>query len=395
MSPVFAFVLAGASASRAKFGDAKVVLVNQSGTPSICSVAQSRRAGLHLPSDRVLSRQFASFNGFNRSNKLAFRATQKNVQRVFETIRMNAAPAPEEKTALLEKDYQLSVSTAPGSGVGTAVPSQQIIIPDMSLRTPPEMYQVALNAAIEKTKKPWQKTAVLGFMAGTYIGLAGMLYTMLGGLVPGVAASNPGLQKIITAIFFPVGLLMVTVNQAEMYTSNTLYLPLALYAKKANLGDVAKNWGISWFFNLLGGLFVATLGFHAGLFDYEGVKAFAQYVSQAKTHLSTPQMFFRAIIANWLVCIATWLQLGAKDPIGKMLYIWFPIFSFVAMGVEHSVANMFLIPAGILAGSGVAISELARNLFVVSLGNAVGGAVMVAGFAHFLYGKYVQKDAAK
>merc|ERR1712070_240586 len=110
-------------------------------------------------------------------------------------------------------------------------------------------------------------------------------------------------------------------------------------------------------------------------------------VAAAKTSLSFKAAFVRGVLCNWLVCMAVWMASMAKDLPGKIVAIWFPISAFVALGLEHSVANMFIVPLGMMNGAAVTWKAfLMKNLLPVTLGNIIGGAVCVAAFFSYAYG---------
>lgn len=199
----------------------------------------------------------------------------------------------------------------------------------------------------------------------------------VGGNIPGLAASNPGLQKMILGAFgLPFGLLMVLVAGAELFTGNTALVTAAVFEGKANMGQLMKSWIVSYGANLLGSLFVVYMVAATGLLATAGAP---KAMAVAKTSLTFTQAFTRGVLCNWLVCLAIWLASAANDLPGKAVGVWFPISAFVAMGFEHSVANMFIIPMGIVLGAEVTWAQFfMNNLLPVTLGNIVAGVVLVA-----------------
>jgi formate/nitrite transporter len=228
----------------------------------------------------------------------------------------------------------------------------------------------------------------LGFLAGAYIALGGMLAVIVGSGVPGLAAENPGLQKFIFGAVFPVGLMLVILAGAELFTGNTATCVPAALNGSIRWSALGRNWFLSYVGNFVGSLFVAWLLAHAThLFAADPWHASIVGIAQAKTSQDFLPLFAKAIGCNWLVCLAVWLAVAADDVAGKILGIWFPIMAFVAIGFEHSVANMFFIPAGMLYGANVTWAQfLLGNLVPVTLGNIVGGAVFVGVVYWYIYG---------
>jgi len=256
---------------------------------------------------------------------------------------------------------------------------------DISLnRTALEIYLANIAYGQAKAKASRRKTFLLGIMAGAYIGLAGLMMCTMGGHLRTLPC---GIVKGICALVFPFGLQLVLLNGAEMFTGNTMVSGTAFLAKKITLSGLLKNWGFAFLGNLVGGVSLAALAAAAGLLSAPGVGEFISNVAVTKAVSKKPlQLFLQAIICNALVCLAVQCSTSAKDTTGKIVGLWMPVMAFVAMGVEHSVANMFLIPAGMFAGAAVSVAQMARNLVLVSLGNAIGGMGLIAFSNHLAHG---------
>ena len=144
---------------------------------------------------------------------------------------------------------------------------------------------------------------------------------------------------------------------------------------KIELKDLLKNWISSYFGNFAGSLLLAWLAWHSGTLA-AGPASVA--IATAKCSLPWSVAFVRGVLCNWLVCMAVYMASGCSSMIGKMTAVWFPISAFVALGLDHSVANMFIIPLGMLRGAEITIGAfLWKNLLPVTLGNIVGGALCV------------------
>mmetsp|Transcript_5823 Transcript_5823/g.15194 ORF Transcript_5823/g.15194 Transcript_5823/m.15194 type:complete len:338 (+) Transcript_5823:210-1223(+) len=278
-----------------------------------------------------------------------------------------------------------AASNGSNGGAPAAAPA-----PPPPLVPPPAAYERAVTMGVSKAGIDSVKILAMGVMAGIMIGFGAFLAASIGGACPGLAASNPGLQKIIYGAFgLPFGLLMVLVCGAELFTGNTALVTAAVYEGKATVRQLVKSWSVSYVGNLIGSLMLAYAVLQAGLFT-----ATAAPVKMAvmKTSLTFTEAFFRGILCNFLVCIGIWQASASNSLPGKAIGVWFPISAFVALGLEHSVANMFLIPMGIMLGAPVTWgSFFMNNLLPVTLGNTVGGAVFVATAYAFIFGKLGKK----
>ena len=255
--------------------------------------------------------------------------------------------------------------------------------------SPSDIPSQAEALALQKVKKPVHKTLILGFLGGVYISMGGLLAVIIGCGFPEWTASNPGLQKLLMGIVFPVGLIIVVFAGAELFTSNNAtFIPGALN-KRYGWGKVMKNWSLVWLSNFAGALFFAyVIVYLTKIIAYDPWLSGIIRISEAKTNYLWHIVFLKGIAANWLVCLAIWLGLASRTPTGKILGIWFPIMCFVSIGFEHSIANMFFIPSGIFQGADISwFTFLWDNLIPATLGNIVGGALFV-GAAHW----YVYKN---
>jgi len=249
------------------------------------------------------------------------------------------------------------------------------VIPPPPLRAPPAIVDGAIAAGAAKASMPPAKIFLLGIVSGCHIAFGSCLALMVGGAMPGVKAANPGLQRIVFGAFgLPLGLMMTLVTGAELFTGNTALVTTAVLNGKATMRSLGKSWLFSYLGNLVGSLLIAYLFAVSGVM-HAGVTA----VAQAKVSSTWVQAFVRGILANWLVCMAVWMASGCSDLASKMVAIWFPISAFVAMGLEHSVANMAIIPLGMFLNAPVTIKQFVlNNLIPVTLGNAVAGVLAIA-----------------
>ncbi|MDB4835337.1 formate/nitrite transporter family protein [Cyclobacteriaceae bacterium] len=249
----------------------------------------------------------------------------------------------------------------------------------MSFQTPKEVFLSVVNSGKLKVQTNTSKLLLQSFFAGAYIAFGGFLALKIGGGIPEIKSSNPGLASLIFGGVFPVGLVLVIMTGAELFTGNTFLLIPALRHKEIKLIDIAKNWSFSFLGNFIGSLFVAYFFVH--ITQLLGKSPWHDTVTSlavAKVNQPFVVLFWKAVACNWLVCLAIWLSIASKQLSGKILGIWLPIMAFVALGFEHSVANMFFIPLGIFEGAEVSwVDFLIDNLLPVTLGNILGGAAFV------------------
>lgn len=248
---------------------------------------------------------------------------------------------------------------------------------------------MAAESAIVKDKYPAAKILVLAFLAGAYISFGGLLSIIVGGGIPGIAAANPGIAKFVFGATFPVGLMLVVMAGAELFTGNNAYFMPNVLSGKQSWGAPLRNWALVYAGNFIGALFVAYFLVH--LTDLVAHDPWHQTVIKlAETKTSAPfyKVFLKGIGANWLVCLAVWMGMSAQHPSGKILGIWWPVMTFVALGYEHSIANMFFIPLAIFEGAPVTwASFITDNLIAATLGNIVGGAFFVGTLYWYVYGR--------
>jgi formate transporter len=257
----------------------------------------------------------------------------------------------------------------------------------MSYYTPKEILKKVHEAAFLRKNTDVSRTLVLAFLAGAYIALGGLLAVTVGGGMPEIAASNPGLQKFMMGAVFPLGLILCVIAGADLFTGNTAYFVPPVMSRKMQFKSLIKNWSLVYVGNFVGSLFVAyVLAYGTGIFDAKPWHDTIYAIADAKTTAPFYKVFVKGIGANWLVALAVWLGFAAQDVSGKIMAMWFPVMAFVAMGFEHSVANMFFIPTAIFYGAPVEWGTfLWSNLLPATLGNIVGGSVLTGGLYWFAY----------
>lgn len=258
---------------------------------------------------------------------------------------------------------------------------------------PTEMAYRVETVGVAKAKMALVPMVTLGVMAGAFISFGAMNF---------ITAMAQDMPRLVASLTFSLGLILVIVGGAEMFTGNNL-IAMAWAQGTVKTSAVIRNWSWVYFSNLAGCLGSVALAYHAGLLhgiDF-GFGVEALKIAAIKTNLSFNEAFFRGILCNSLVCLAIWLCFAARTVVDRIFCIVFPIAGFVNMGFEHSIANMFFIPMGMLAAADPVILQAAnlapetlaqlnlagfgKNLAAVTLGNIVGGTVLVAGMYFLVY----------
>ncbi len=245
---------------------------------------------------------------------------------------------------------------------------------------PSQIADLVEAAGVTKARLPVAQLFTLAVLAGLFIGIGAAAYTVV---MTGVDGSF-GPARFLGGIVFSLGLILVVVGGAELFTGNA---PMVMAAVDGLIkpGELVNNWMIVYFGNLVGATGLAFAMIFAGILDGPaGSTAIA--IAEAKASLGWSEAFLRGILCNMLVCLAIWLALAARTVVGKILAIIWPVASFVLLGLEHSVANMYLIPQGMLSGASTGLGEMGFNLLFVTLGNIIGGAGGVALTYRLAYG---------
>ncbi len=240
---------------------------------------------------------------------------------------------------------------------------------------------------MDKAATCFKKFAVLGFLGGAFISFGGLLTVVVIGNSPNFYHDNLGLAKFVAGALFPIGLMMVSIAGADLFTSNCAGLALPCLEKKIKFRTLLWVLLLSYVFNFLGAQFVAYfMAYKTNLLAADSVKTYLHTLSIAKMNQDFFTIFLKGIGANWLVCLGTWMGYAAKDVIGKCFGIWVPVMLFVTLGYEHSIANMFFIPAAIYTGAEITFLDFAEiNLIPATLGNFVGGAFFVGALYWYVY----------
>lgn len=263
---------------------------------------------------------------------------------------------------------------------------------------PSEIAHRAEEVGVKKAALDTLSMFALAVLAGAFIALGAVFSTTI---VAGTSGVLPyGVVRLLAGLVFCLGLILVVVGGAELFTGNNLIV-MAWASGKIGIRALLRNWVIVYAGNFAGAVLTAVVVFLTRQYSFGGgaVGQAALSIANGKVQLDFVQAIALGMLCNALVCLAVWLTMGARTTTDKILAIIFPITAFVAMGFEHSVANMYFIPAGLLikqfdptftAGvnldlSNLTIGGLAANLIPVTIGNIIGGALMVAAVYWFIY----------
>lgn len=260
------------------------------------------------------------------------------------------------------------------------------------MNSPKEVIRNMENAGIVKagisSGRP-SRLIVLSVLAGVYIAIGGTLSVVAGFGFPELTAGNPSLQRLLSGATFPIGLILVVLVGAELFTGNNAVLMPGALNGKISPAAVVRNWTFVYFGNFAGALLFTWLFVYlCGVTASDPYNAAIRNIALAKVSMPWHVVLLKGIGANWFVCLAVWLAAAGKTMAAKMAGCWLPVMAFVALGYEHSIANMFFIPAGMMEGAEVSVGRFVfDNLIPATIGNIIGGALMVGTAYWFVYGR--------
>ena len=263
--------------------------------------------------------------------------------------------------------------------------------------SPAEVAAKTVNVGIKKANLDFWTMFFLALLGGAYIAIGSILATT-------VATNGPdfpyGVNALLKGLIFSVGLILVLVAGAELFTGNNLIL-MAVLAKKVTVVKMLRNWGVVYLGNLIGALIIALVMLISKQYTFAGgaLGKTALTIANTKAGLDFWSALGLGIMCNLLVCLAVWMSFSARTTAGKILAIIPPITAFVAAGFEHSVANMYFIPMGLFIkwanpgfvteagefGNLTLRNFLFNNLLPVTIGNLIGGALFVGAMYWFIY----------
>jgi formate transporter len=267
--------------------------------------------------------------------------------------------------------------------------------------SPREIAARVRESCVVKARLPLLTLAMLGILAGAFIGLGALYFTIV------ASDSTLGFAAVRVAggVCFSLGLLLVVVAGAELFTGNNL-LAMGWADGCVSTGEVLRNWLVVSIANFAGAAGLALLVYLSGHWETNGGAVGTTYlkIAAAKTALTPARAFFLGVLCNILVCMAVWMALAGRSVTDKLVAIVFPISAFVAAGFEHSIANMYFFPLALLlkwhgvalpaGGDAITVASMVYNLVPVIAGNIVGGSVLVALVYWVIYLRRAPEEAA-
>lgn len=213
-------------------------------------------------------------------------------------------------------------------------------------------------------------------MAGVYVGFGILLIFSLG------SGLDPSVRPLVMGGAFGLALILVVFAGSELFTGHTMNMPLAVLERRAAWNDLASVWAVSWLGNLAGAMLLSALFVAGGGGLITGAASELIYkVAAAKMNMDAVQLVSRAILCNWLVCLALWMSARINGEAARMVAIAWCLFAFIGSGYEHSIANMTIFGVALLSKhpETVSVAGMAWNLLWVTLGNTIAGALFMAG----------------
>lgn len=264
--------------------------------------------------------------------------------------------------------------------------------------SPKEIAEKVEKIGVAKARLPLLSMLMLGVLAGAFIGL-GALYFVL---IKSDASLGFATSQVLGGLAFSLGLILVVVAGAELFTGNNL-LAMAWADGKITAFELLKNWAVVCCANFIGAAGLALLVFLSGHPEMNNGAIADQYLKIAAAKCTMPfwTAFFKGVLCNVLVCMAVWMAFAGRSVIDKVVAIIFPISAFVAAGFEHSIANMYFIPLAMLlktfGHTGLNTDAITwvgffSNIVPVILGNLIGGSVIVALVYHVIYRRVPRRD---
>lgn len=271
---------------------------------------------------------------------------------------------------------------------------------NLNAYSPAEIKEAIEKVGVKKTNFPFLVSFMLAIVAGGSIGLGALYYT--------IVVSDPALSfataRVVGGLVFSLGLVIVLVGGAELFTGNNLIV-MAWASGKVSTGEMLRNWVIIYFGNLVGSLGLVLLVFLSHHYEMNGGRIGLSVLNTAagKIHPDAVTLFFKGVLCNLLVCLAVWLAYAGRSVTDKIVALILPISAFIAAGFEHCVANMYFLPlAWLLVQTGnvppdfdtsvITIAGIVHNLVPVTLGNIVGGAGLVGAMYWAIYRAAFEKD---
>jgi formate transporter len=342
-----------------------------------------------------------SFNRYLATNGLVGKARRTSINAC------DGQPAHDGKVVLA---YSITLRTAPHFGrlakqrdrrvMNESLPPSSVVARIDAL-LPPEMALACEAAGAGKAKRDAITLLLLGVLAGAFIAMGAIFMTVV---LTGTGDFPWGVARLLAGLVFSLGLILVVVGGAELFTGDTLMV-IACASRKISVAALLRAWMLVYAGNIAGAIATAAIVFMSGHHGMAGggLGQTALTIASAKAGLPTVELFFLAVLCNVLVCLAVWMTFGARSTTDKVMVIVPPIAAFVAAGFEHSIANLYLLPYGLALKAwaepefwqaigkmpadfaGLTVGATIHNVVVSTIGNLIGGSILVGAVYWFVY----------
>lgn len=249
------------------------------------------------------------------------------------------------------------------------------------------------EVGVKKSKQRFDHIIVKSVLAGVFLSCGGLFSLIVGGGGTPLAENlGSGIQQLVRTAVSPIGLILIIMTGAELFTSNTMVLTVSTLHRKTTFLELIVSWVTSYGGNFIGCLFYeAIFVYYADLLSQDPYRLYVITIAETKGNTVWYQMFLRGIAGNWFVCLAKWFALSGRDLHSKIIGIYLPAWLFVAVGYEHCIANMFSVQIGMMLGANLSIRKYIKAVMIpVALGNIIGGALF--GFTYWYL--YIPKKTA-
>lgn len=251
--------------------------------------------------------------------------------------------------------------------------------------------------AMKKARLPFDALVINLFMGGLLFTAGGLLHVMIESYFPDIYEHNPGIVMLLQGLVYPIGLFYVVIMGVDLFNSNILFFLVGVVRGAVSIMDLVVSWMVSYWLNLVGNIFVCyVICFYSGVGRQELFVTGSRNILEAKASFSFAETLVKSIAGNFFVCLAIYLQLMVKPLHVKYMMMTLPIFTFVAMGFTHAVADMFMIVMGLINGADVSVKTTAWKLFLpAALGNIIGGSFFGIVIPWYLHLVVVERDLQK
>ncbi|MFR9651334.1 MAG: formate/nitrite transporter family protein [Rikenellaceae bacterium] len=257
------------------------------------------------------------------------------------------------------------------------------------MKSPNQVVELTYELAYKKANYSLARVLTLSALAGVYLAMGATLSILVGYGFPAASFGNPVLPKLLVGLAFPLGLALIMIVGAELFTGNAATLVPSLMQGRVTLRSMARNLTLVWIGNFIG-IMIFTYPFvHlTGILSDDPWRAGLEQLAIAKCSNGFFITVIKGIAANWFVCLSVWMCYASESITERAVAIWVPISAFVIMGFEHSIANMFFIPMAMFNGADISMCDLfVKSLIPATIGNIIGGALFVG----FIYGRLFGK----